>query len=177
MHILDIDIDDSNLNPRAFKVLDNSVYDSTLAVKNCLLEIIPPGFSYPMVFRVKKNFSEIFNANLLHLNTSDCKEVPSIPDGAYRIKYSVDPNTQTVQEYYYFRNTKQQNSYYDILTKFIDSRPKFSNKEFEKRKLELVWLGLTMKAAKIMAEDGLNISKANSMYKQVESELKDFKSC
>jgi hypothetical protein len=175
MHILDINIDDTNLNPRTFRVTDNSTWDKFMDVKNALLQIIPPGFNAYVTFKVKKNFQETINANLLGLNTLGLPNVPSIPDGLYRIKFSVDPNEETALEYNYFRTVKQKNIYMDLLTQLLHKRNEFSNTEFKKKKEELIWIWIQILGIKHMAEDRDEVGKAYAMYEDVHRQLKDFR--
>ncbi len=93
MHILDFDIS-TELNTRAFKLTDISVYDTNLDVSNGIIEVVAPGFSYAEIFRVNKDFELILNSNLLHLNTAQLISIPNLPDGLYKLKYSVSPNAE-----------------------------------------------------------------------------------
>lgn len=176
MHQLDFFIHDT-LNQRAFKIEDISVYDSSIPYKNGLIEVIPPGFSNPFVFNVKKSFELVLNANLLHLNTSSQKYALNLPDGLYKIKYSVDPNKDVNIEYWYFRVTLLESSYLKVLNSLKDKNCSLGNIIYSKREEELFSLKEYILAAKYRAEDLLDCEGALKMYEEITTLLNDFEKC
>ncbi len=176
MHVLDIDIDD-NLNPRAFKIMDNSSWDAAIRINNALIEVTPPSYKYQSIFKVKKDFSLILNANNLHLNSGGISPLPSIPDGDYNIKFSVDPNLKLCVEYTYFRNVKQLNKYFCLLTTLLKDRIKLTNKEYTRKKNALLWYKELIDGAKYLAEDRDDICSAKVIYNEVNDLLNNFSTC
>lgn len=174
MHSLDIDIDDSNLNTKVFKISDNSVWDKNILIRNAILEITNPAATYMAVFNVKKDFKLVLNANLLHLNSAGLTPVPSLPDGLYNIKFSVDPNVSVFVNYYYFRNTKQLNEYFCLLTSLLKERGRLTRKEYLKKKELLLWYKELIDGAKFLAEDKHDVCAANEVYKEVKELLSKF---
>jgi hypothetical protein len=175
MHLLDLDIDDTNLNPRAFKVSDNSVYDTAISVSNPLLEITPPGFIAPIVNKVNKGFVKIYNANLLKLNSAPLKELPSLPDGIYNIKYSVAPNAIVQVEFDYFRNVKQLNQYMTLFADLIQNEHKYSRRNFLDLRSKLWNYKQYIDAAKYLVEDRHKPQEGIEIYQTMCTNLDKFK--
>jgi len=170
MHILDIHIYD-NLNPRAFRITDNSSYDNSLKVSNLLLEVYSPSSDIPSVHKLSKGFSIVLNANLLQLNGSKIAQAIELPDGIYPIRLSVAPNNKVFSEYYYFRNIKQQNKYFQALTSLLSNRNKYIPKEYEKKKKELLWIKELIDGAKYLCEDLIDTKASFEVYEEVDNML------
>ncbi len=162
MHQLSLYIP-NDLNAKAFKIIDTSVYNTNLEVKNGILEVTPPGFSYAIIFRVNEEFEKVFNANLLHLNSGS--DIPTLLDGVYKLKYSVDPNVDVNVEYYYFRNILQQINYHNSLYNFLNNS--FDKRNYKLIQKEYLWIKELMDNAKYIAEFQADIKTASSIYEEV----------
>jgi hypothetical protein len=176
VHHLDFIIP-SDLNTRAFRIEDISVYEDTLGYNNGLVEVTPPGFTTPIIFRVNRDFKLILNANLLHLNTSGFKILPTLPDGVYTIRYSIAPNARVAIEYDYFRNVLQESYYLKLLIDLRDKRNLLTNKEYSKRLKELLTIKEYIVGAKYLAEDLVRTKDALELYNEINTLLKDFEKC
>ena len=153
------------------------MYDSNLPYKNGLVEVVPPGFTRPLVFRVQKNFTLILNSNLLKLNQASFSTLPELIDGVYRIKYSIDPNKEVNVEYYYFRNVKLINNYHLHLAELVKNKHRFTTKQYEERKKEMLWVAQMIKTSKYMAEELLDVRSAMELYNASYEKLKDIGKC
>jgi len=115
-HQLSLELPDTN-NIKVLRILDTSLYAEGLQVDCRTLEIVPPGFNFPVVLEdVMPGFNLTLSACSLGLQKSGCGEVSQIlPDGIYGIKYSVSPNSSVFVEYNYLRATQTLNRYYNLL--------------------------------------------------------------
>lgn len=116
-HQLSLEVPDTN-NTRVFRVFDTSQYSDLLPVECGVLHITSPGFSSPVAIDVLPQFNLVLNACTLGLQSTGCGEsVQPIPDGIYRIRYSVSPNDKVYVEYNYLRVSQTVNKYYNLLCK------------------------------------------------------------
>lgn len=158
-HQLALDIPDTN-NPSVFRVIDASIYGEGLEVKCATLEITSPGFSSPVQIDVTTyasntvaSFNLVLNACSLGLITNgNCMEnAPALPDGIFKVKYSVSPNDSVYVEYYHFRMTQTYNRYNEQLC-MLELAPCEPSVETRARLNELRTIKSFMEAAKIKAE-------------------------
>lgn len=116
-HQLSLEVPDTN-NCAVFRVLDTSLYSELLEVTCGTLEITSPGFNEPVSIEVLPNFNLILNACTLGIQSAGCGTTSElIPDGIYKIKYSVSPNDKVFVEYQYLRVCQTVNRYMSQLCK------------------------------------------------------------
>jgi len=126
-HQLSLEVPDTN-NCSVFRVVDTSLYSDQIPVTCAKLEITSPGYNEPVVIDVVLatdpqtnnlvNFSYILNGCTLGIQTSGCGDTSErLPDGIYRLKYSVSPNDKVYVEYNYLRVCQTLNKYYNELCK------------------------------------------------------------
>lgn len=173
MHYLDLHIPEGT-NPSSFEVRDTSIYDENLPISNAILEIYPPKSRYGYVGHKTKGFSFIANAHLLKINAVG-GIYPPLPDGVYRVKYSIKPNDKVYVEFIYFRNTIQLGKYYDLVQKVLDQQQYYPRKLFFEKQKELLWIKELLVVSKRVAEDKRDIEKANLMYEEIDILIKDFR--
>lgn len=104
-HILSLQVDNT-YNEGIFLIRDTSIYTSLLGVSCQSLQITPPGFTTPtVIIPTTQNFQYVLNACTLGItNPTGCSDMcPNIPDGIYRLWYSVSPNDQVYVGYNYMR--------------------------------------------------------------------------
>lgn len=85
-------------DPMTIGFADVSDYGNTI-IKNPSFEITPPAFSKVNVLFTTGSVN-IFNASDLKLS---CDYETGIPDGIYKVKYSISPNTQLFVEKSFMR--------------------------------------------------------------------------
>lgn len=160
-------------NVKTFRVLDCSAYNPDLTVTCGILEITPPGFNIPAVYDVKKEFDLIVNAGNLGLTKRPTYDnMPALPDGVYKIKYSISPNDKIWVEYNYFRMQALNKIYIAEICKLFKDRCDFSDSEFAQIRKTLVWVKELMDAAKFNVEDKNDISAGVGFYNEAKSILK-----
>lgn len=158
-HQLALDIPDTN-NVSVFRVGDASIYGDGLEVKCATLQITSPGFTTPAEIDVTTyasngvaSFNLVLNACTLGFAVTGCQEIaPALPDGIYKIKYSVSPNDKVYVEYYHLRTTQTYNVYNQQLCK-LELATCEPAVEVRARLSELRLIKSYIEAAKIKAED------------------------
>lgn len=115
-HILSLEIPDTN-NINVLRVFDTSLYAEDLGTNCGLLRITSPGFVLPVSIEVLPQFNLVLNACTLGIQSSGCGDTcHPIPDGIYKVNYSVSPNDKVFVEYNYLRLTQTMNKYYNLLS-------------------------------------------------------------
>jgi hypothetical protein len=157
-HQLALDIPDTN-NVSVFRVMDASMYEKTLDVKCATLQVTSPGFTSPSTHDMTNyallasSFNLILNACSLGFVATGCQDVaPALPDGIYKLKYSVSPNDKVYVEYYHLRTTQTYNVYNQQLCK-LEMATCEPSVEIRARLNELRLIKSYIDAAKIKAED------------------------
>lgn len=93
-----------NKDCKVLEIQDITAYDSLIEIENATIKIEVPGIDceYFPSFKVKgKSF---YTTNTFGLTKADCKEdLEALPDGIYRITYSLCPNETVYQRYRLFR--------------------------------------------------------------------------
>ena len=90
-NIINVDISDT-LTPATLRVADASQYILNTNPTNNILEVTPPGYDCAVIFNLTEYFNLVLNANNLNIAPSNNNSVVFLPDGLYKIKYSIDPN-------------------------------------------------------------------------------------
>jgi hypothetical protein len=117
-HNLALDIPET-ANPNALIIRDASIYGAGLPVECIRLDITLPGFTVPLYITedLTPGFQENFGAKELGLQDQDETTLLRLPDGVYKIRFSVAPNDKVYVEYYHLRTTHILNKYYKLLCK------------------------------------------------------------
>lgn len=158
-HQLYLDIPETN-NVSIFRVVDASIYAPDLDVKCATLQITSPGFTEPAEIDVTTyassgmaSFNLVLNACTLGITSGSCSPVaPALPDGIYKIKYSVSPNDLVYVEYYQLRLTQTLNTYNQQLC-ILELAACEPSVETRARLNELRLIKSFFDAAKVKAED------------------------
>lgn len=165
-------------NTKTFKINDHSEYNSSLPVTCATLEITPPGFAKIRVISVKAGFSIVLNASLLHiLRVRNYKNLIDLPDGLYKIRYSIDPNDRLFVEYNYFRMAKLNEKYLKVLACVLSNRKEYKNQDYFEKKRDLIWFKEMMIGAKYLAEDCYDEDKAVEVYNEVHDNISKLLEC
>lgn len=98
-----LDIRDTS-DVRTLRIDDSSFYNPNIKVECGLLEITPPGYIESINFNVEEGFSTVLNSSNLRLSKVRVyTDLSALPDGIYKIKYSIKPNSSAWVEYDYMR--------------------------------------------------------------------------
>ena len=170
-HILSIDLPVTR-NATLFPIVDTSLYESGLGISCERVEIYAPGFDCPPILSLTKGFKANLTACDLKMQTKNCDtENWLIPDGIYKIRYSVSPNDKVFVEYYHLRTVNTYNLYYDCLSNLDlcgEVIPQASFKKYE----ELRKIKLYLDNAKTKVEDFHELQEGLEMFQFVLRRLK-----
>ena len=153
LHQLSLDIPSTN-NPRVFRIFDTSIYADLLGTDCGILQIIPPGFTAPLLnITVNPHFNLVLTACDLGMQTENCTSVSNIlPDGVYVVRYSVSPNDKVYVEYHHLRTTQFVNRYHQMLCN-LELAACEPSKDIKDNLEELRLIKSFIDAAKIKVED------------------------
>lgn len=172
-----MDYIDSN-NPKTFRLIDESEYNSKITVSGATLAITPPGFSIPTTFSVKPYFSMVFNASILNiLKVKSYSLLADLPDGIYGINYSISPNTELNVSYDYFRTVKLREKFSRIMCGLLDKKRDYTVREFEEVKQEMLWIDQLIDASKYKVEICEEPEKGVLLYNEAAFLLDKYISC
>lgn len=116
-HTLALDIPDTACDT-ILRIWDASVYGEGLDVDCPRLDIWLPGFVIPKYFtELAPDFVLTLDAKDLGLQHPQAETPLSLPDGLYKVRYSVSPNELVFVEYYHLRTTNIMNLYYQEICK------------------------------------------------------------
>lgn len=110
-HILNLNIPDIS-NEGIFVVEDISIYDTITPVGCMTLQITPPGYQSPTIYTPdQQHFRLVLNACTLGIvGPTGCSTTcPNIPDGIYKLYYTVAPADKVYVGYNYLRITSAVN--------------------------------------------------------------------
>lgn len=150
---------------RFLRLIDNSYYNPDVEVTDAILEITLPGASCPVFFYVEKDFNSVFNSSLLQvLSATTYNDLVDLPEGIYKIKYSIAPNNLLYEEFSYLRNCQQLTNYYSAVCKLYSQRAKINVKCFQEYRKKLIWIKELIDAAKYKVEECSNDIEGLELY-------------
>jgi hypothetical protein len=168
-HILGLD-NIETANKTIIRIADASIYADFPATCG-LLEIQAPGFNIIKQFDVTPNFTLVLNACSLGLQTDDCGDhAADLPDGIWKVKYSVSPNDKVYVEYAWLRTTAFMAKYYDILCN-LDMSGCDPSQEVASQLEQLGMIRMYLDSAKAEVEYCHELQKGMDVYKYAKAQL------
>lgn len=111
---LSLDITETH-DIKTLRVTDSSWYNKKIDVECATLTVTPPGTSREISFNVKKDFNTVLNSSNLKLKRARVySDLGPLPDGVYKIRYSIKPNDDLWIEYEYLRVENLLKDFYEI---------------------------------------------------------------
>jgi hypothetical protein len=160
---LSLEFPDTN-NLKTLRITDGSFYNPKIEVECGILEITPPGYVDPVIFNVKDGFSTVFNASNLKLSKVKVySKLNALPDGVYKVKYSVKPNEDLWIEYEYLRINKFLKDYNEQLCK-LKLQPAPITGEVKDRIKHLIETKIYVEAGKVEVEECGNRLRGIELY-------------
>ena len=174
MHKLDIIVIPSK-NCKTFVVQDGSAYDINFPNTNNIIEIKPPGQTCFIPFNVlpkwcSRTFSCI-DFNLCCIN----EDITVLPDGVYELKYSVDPNLQTMIEGSHMRICQLTSEYIKVLGLFLSNKHNYNKREIIEIEKELLYIKTLLDSSVFAVEDLFDNTSGIELYNEASLRLKRFK--
>jgi hypothetical protein len=162
-------------NIKTIGVADASTYETNLIITSPTLEITPPGFpkiSIPFVARSVN----IFNSNNLGISNCTNEDLLHIlPDGIYKLKYSIQPSLSNYVEKSFFRVDALKCKYMKaFLSIDMDCSNCSANMKNSKKTISKVRLLIDGVLASANECDEVSAMKK---YKQASKLLDSFKNC
>lgn len=156
------------------RIEDNSIYEE--AVTNPILEIKTPSAKNFIVYNNPFTCKSItLNCVNLKLCTAGCGgALACLPDGIYSIRYSVDPNLQTMVEFSHFRVTSLMKRYIQTCCKFTNKKCDYKKSEYKKILDKLIEIHFIILNAKWKSEECLENTEALALYEQAVTLLNDY---
>jgi len=108
---LNLDIIDTH-DFKTLGIVDTSWYNELITVETPTIEILPPGYTVAAspFFMIKA--LNIYNSNGLGITKASCEEeLIDLPDGIWKVKYSICPNDQLFIEKYFLKTDQIQCRY------------------------------------------------------------------
>jgi hypothetical protein len=174
---LQVDYIDSN-NTKTFRLIDDSQYNPKIEVDCARLEITPPGFKEARIIEVKPYFNTVLNASILGiLRVKSYKDLTDLPDGLYKIKYSIAPNEELFVEYDYFRTVKLRDKFSKIACGLLDKKRDYTVTAFEDIKKDILWIDQLIDASKYKIEICCDEEKGIEIYNEANFLLNKYISC
>lgn len=162
---------------KSFLIKDISVYNENLPVTCGTLSIMTPGYCKPSFYDVAKDFEKKINMSNLELQKAsgfDC--LSELPDGIFKIKYSINPNDKLFVEYNYMNTCKINKRYMSAICDFLSNRCDLTKSE-QKEKIEgLFEISSLIEYSKAAAEDCGDDDIAMELYEEANEKLKNLNS-
>lgn len=170
---LSLDILDT-CNVKTLRVADSSWYNKKITVECGSLEVTPPGYANAVAFNVDKEFSLVLNSSNLKLKKSKVfSDLGPLPDGVYKIRYSIKPNEDLWVEYEYLRVDSLIKSYMEQLAD-LRVQPCEMNSELKRKIRDLKEIRVYIDAAKAEVEFRHNRQRGIDLYEFANKLLKQF---
>ena len=150
-------------------IVDTSWYNPDITIETPTLEIFAPGFIYAAspFFMIKA--LNIYNSNGLGLTKASCEEeLIDLPDGLWKIKYSICPNDKLSIERFFLKTDKLQCKYTQAFLN-LDLSQVDSDVELKKRR-NLEDIELFIQGA-IAASNNQNAKLSADLYKKADRML------
>lgn len=165
LNITDLETNDQ----KTFAVLDISKYPTGFTPINPTMEITVPGF-LPKQFTFTPSSLQVYNSDVLGITCDTC-ELAILPDGIYKVKYTMTPAYQYFIEKSFLR-TNQIYAKLDKLFLHLEfMQCDLAIKEEEKRMLDSI--EFFIEGAKAAAHNCLE-KEALKLYKQANKMIEDY---
>lgn len=164
-HKLILEVKDSTVNNKFLYVEDLSIWDEMLPVSYRTFQVLPPfGGSYITV-----PFPTNGNLAITSLQLGLSTGLEDLPDGMYRLHYSVAPNSKVFLEIGHYRVAKLMNMVLARMSE-IETTPESiddcGNVTITKLEDSLLHIWMLLTGAQRISRDIMMSSKADELYKK-----------
>ena len=171
MHILNLTYS-NNKNCKLLTIQDNSYYDISFPITNVIFEIKPPGADCFIPFTLTHPWcSKTFSC--LEFKMCCIGESTVLPDGIYEIKYSLDPNLNTLIEIQHLRVCQLMTLFTTVLGNYLSKKCNLTIKEKEEVEKKLSEINDMINAAIYSVEECLDNEEGMKLYEEAQKRLKE----
>lgn len=153
-------------------IVDTSWYNPDMKIESPTLEVIPPGYLKAVSPFFMEKALNVFDSGNLGITHISCGEGPvDLPDGIWKVKYSICPNDVLFTERYFLKTDRIQCKY-DQAFLSLDLSEITTSDQIRKRKL-LEEIDLYIQGA-VASGNRQNPSLAISLYNKANRMLDSF---
>lgn len=158
-------------------IQDGSSYNLEFPITNTILEVKLPESCCFISLTLDAGWCATV-LDCVDLNTcADKYNCIGLPDGNYEIRFSVDPNLNSMVEYNYFRICQLWNIYIKKVCQLRVTKCDFTIKEYKKHLDKLYYIRSMILDSKILAEECLDVDAAYELYNEAKTLLNESKGC
>lgn len=153
-------------------IVDVSWYNPLIKIEDVTIEITPPGYRIAAKPLFAPKSLNIYNSNALGITNASCEEeLTDLPDGIWKVKYSICPNDKLFIEKFFLKTDKLQCQYTKAFLS-LDLRCSDCVGNKEKRRL-LDEIEFYIKGA-ISAANDQNAKDAHDFYVKADKLLQNY---
>jgi hypothetical protein len=152
-------------------IVDTSWYNPLITIETPTIEILPPGYvnAVSPFFMVKA--LNVYNSNGVGITKASCEEeLVDLPDGLWKVKYSICPNDKLFIEKFFLRTDKLRCRYNQAFLT-LDLKNECEYREDKMKKLNEI--ELYIKGA-IAAANDQNAKDAHDFYQKADKLLSKY---
>ena len=152
-------------------IVDTSWYNPDITVETPTIEILVPGYSVAASPYFMFQALNIYNSNGLGITKASCEEdLVTLPDGLYKVRYSICPNDELYIERFFLRIDKLQCQYTQA---FLNLDLKCDTPTSAEKRMKLDEVEFWMKGA-ISASNNQNAKDAHDFYQKADKLLTQY---
>lgn len=154
---------------KSLGIVDTSWYNPDITIETPTIEILPPGYVYSAspFFMIKA--LNIYNSNGLGITKASCEEeLIDLPDGLWKIRYSICPNDKLFIERFFLRTDKIMCRYTQAFLNLDLNNCDNPIQKDKKKKLDEIEFYIT---GSIAAANNQNAKLASDLYKKADKLL------
>lgn len=157
-------------------ILDTSWYNPDITIETPTIQIQAPGYSYASSPFFMTKALNVYNSNGLGITKATCQEeLVDLPDGLWKVKYSICPNDKLFIEKFFLKTDKIQCRYTQAFLSLDLNLPGSSESEKLKRS-RLSDIEFYINGA-VSAANNQNAKLASDLYKKANKLLDQFGDC
>lgn len=118
-------------------IADVSQYPTGFNISSPTIEITPPGYDMISIPFVAQSL-QVYNSTTLGITEEDCDNI-ALPDGIYRIKYTIYPAYRYYVNKTFIRVDKLLEKFDRVYVQLDINQCDLATKKVEKRQIDLIW--------------------------------------
>jgi hypothetical protein len=155
-------------------IVDTSWYNPDIKIEESTIEILPPGYNKAAspYFMVKA--LNIYNSNGLGISRASCNdELLDLPDGLWKVKYSICPNDKLFVERFFLKTDKLRCKYSQAFLSFDLTNTGSDPLRSKDKMIKLNEIEFYIQGA-IAAANNQNAKLASDLYKKADKLVDKF---